>query len=270
MCGRYTVVSSVQQIEKRFNVKDSSPSKHRLNVNVSPGDYAPIISSENPNQISYFRFGLTPFWAKKPMYFFNARSEGDHNKENRTDYTGAKGIISKPSFRKPIRSQRCLIIADAFLEGPEKEKLSKPYLVYLRDKKRPFAFAGIWDTWVNTETGEIIQSHAIITTVSNKVTQEIGHHRSPVILTADQERDWLNADLELDDVTSMLKPYPAEEMNTYPISNEIKHPAANGLELLEPIGAPLFKEYDYQLNKEIKLEGMGMSAARKRKNNEND
>ena len=63
------------------------------------------------------------------MYLFNARAEGDRNNENNEFYSGAKGIITKPSFRKPIRSQRCLVIADAFYEGSKKEKFGKNQIV---------------------------------------------------------------------------------------------------------------------------------------------
>ena len=51
------------------------------------------------------------------MYLFNARAEGDHNKENNENYSGAKGIITKPSFRKPIRSQRCLVLLMPFMKA---------------------------------------------------------------------------------------------------------------------------------------------------------
>ena len=77
------------------------------------------------------------FQAHNLMMFLNARSEGDHNPDNDPRYTGAKGIIQKPSFRKAIRSQRCLVLADAFIEGPFDRKLSEPYLVYLKGKERP-------------------------------------------------------------------------------------------------------------------------------------
>ena len=53
------------------------------------------------------------------MYLINARKEGDHNRANDPSYSGAAGILQKPSFRKPIRSQRCLVLADGFIEGPE-------------------------------------------------------------------------------------------------------------------------------------------------------
>lgn len=257
MCGRYVTVSTVQTIEKRFGVQTPHPEKHIPNTNVSPGESAPVIASNRPGELQYFTFGLTPSWAKKPMYLINARSEGDHNKDNDPGYTGARGIITKPSFRKAIRSQRCLVIADAFIEGPEKEKLNTPYCVYLRNKERPFAMAGIWDEWSHPETGEIIHSFAIVTTVANAVLQAIGHHRSPVILTRENERDWLNPELPLAEVTAMLNPFDAEKMNAYPIGPEIKSARNKGLSLLDPVGERIFPEADIHLKQETRLQGMG-------------
>jgi len=237
------------------------------NFNISPGTLAPVITNENPRQLELFRFGMIPFWAKKPMALINARAEGDHNAEDDPKYTGARGIITKPSFRKPIRSQRCLVIADCFIEGTTKEKLSKPFVVYLKEGERPFALAGIWDKWVNPETGEIIRSFAIVTTVANELLQMIPHHRSPVILPRHLEQSWLNSDIPLSDVTDMLKPYPAEKMNAYPIDPAIKNPRARGAHLLKPIGQRLTPEYDYRKTTDVNLQGMGMNKRLKENGN---
>ena len=267
MCGRYTIVTKLKVIEKRFGV-NSSEGEYTQNTNVSTGEMAPVITGDQPDKLQFFQFGYTPSWAQKKVYVINARSEGDHNKENDRNYTGAMGIINKPMFRRSIRSKRCLVIADCFIEGPQKEKLKKPYVVYLKDGKRPFAFAGIWDEWTDKESGEITKSFAVITTVSNDVTEQIGHHRSPVILSKEDEKKWLNEGTPLGEALDLLRPYPGELMNAYPISAEIRSPSANGVELLLPIGERINKEYDFEIYNEIKLEGMGETAARERKNNE--
>ena len=133
---------------------------------------------------------------------------------------------------------------------------------------KPFAFAGIWEDWVNKETGEVVRSFAIITSVTNSLLQKIGHHRSPVILNPEQESQWLNPDLPLAEVTAMLRPFDARLMNAYPISPAIKTPGANGITLLQPIGQRIEKEYEYEIFNDLKLEGMGSTSARIRKNKE--
>ncbi|WP_348983089.1 SOS response-associated peptidase family protein [Desulfosporosinus sp. I2] len=55
---------------------------------------------------------------------------------------------------------------------------------------RPFAFAGLWDTWL-APTGQIINSCVIITTTPTKLMEPI-HNRMPVILPKDMESLWLD------------------------------------------------------------------------------
>jgi putative SOS response-associated peptidase YedK len=257
MCGRYIEVQKVEVIEKRFNVRAPEDIGYHPGYNISPGKKAPVITSEKPDQLQMYQFGLTPFWSKKPMYLFNARAEGDKNKENDPTYAGASEIIRKPAFRKPMRSQRCLVIADAFIEGTTEEGLNKPYVIYLKNRKRPFAFAGIWDRWENKEKGTYLDTFAIITTVANELIRKLPHHRSPVILPEGEERRWLNTEAPVNEVLDLLQPYPAEEMNAYPISKQIKNPKADGRELLEPIGERIESESDFQIRKDLHLRGMG-------------
>lgn len=262
MCGRYILAQKIEIIEERFNIKAPDDFYFEPDFNISPGKFVPVISSENPRQLTLYRFGMTPFWSKKPFMIINARAEGDRNAENDPHYHGAKEIINKSSFRKPIRSQRCLVIADAFIEGTTSEKLDKPFLVYLRDKNRPFAMAGIWDEWVNTQTGEIVKSFAIVTTVANELLQKIPHHRSPVILPRKYEAAWLNPETPLTDITRLLRPYDSDLMNAYPIGKEIKSPKANGRHLIEPVGKPIMSGENFKVTDYLKKQGMGYSKIR--------
>lgn len=267
MCGRYTVVSKLKIIEREFQIDISElMDRFEINPNVSPGDQALVITNDAPQKAQLLRFGFTPYWSKKKSFVINARSEGNHNQENLPNYSGAKGIISKPMFNKAIRSQRCLVIADAFVEGTITKKLSEPYLVYKRDSKRPFAMAGIWDEWTNPETSEVIKGFAIITTAPNPLLQQIPHHRSPLVLNEEDEKRWLQNDLPLHQVTAMMKPFDDFSFNAYPISPAIKSARNKDINLLKPIGDQLKKEYDYIFYQELKLEGMGEAKTVKRNN----
>lgn len=252
MCGRIIIKKSIQIIEEELHL-EPNPSLHDFRgYNIGPGQYAPVLK---PNgQFELLRFGLTPSWAKKSMLLFNARSEGDSNPNNEMHYSGAKGIIQKPAFRGPIRNKRGLVFVNGFLEGPEKEKLSKPYYVFDPDKDF-FALAAIYDHWVDRESGEEVQGFAIITTASNKVTHAIGHHRSPVVIPPSNYKRWLNSE-HLADVTPMLEPYGGP-LNAYPISAQIKSPRENSLELLQPVGPAIIKGLRIQFDTEFDTLGFG-------------
>jgi len=171
-------------------------------------------------------------------------------------------------FRKSIRSQRCLVIADAFVEGTTAKKLSEPFLVYKSSQKRPFAMAGIWDEWVDKNTGEITKSFAIITTAPTPLMQLIPHHRSPLVLAQEDEKKWIDKELPLTEVTDLLEPFDDTGFNAYPISTDIKSGRSKEIENLKPTGDRLRKEYEYVFYQELELQGMGETTARKRKQDE--
>lgn len=194
--------------------------------------------------------------------------KGTSTKKTAPTYSGAKGILQKPMFRKPIRSQRCLVICDGFIEGSKEKRLNEPWLIYPAESKESFALAGIWDKWVDKESGEVTHSFSIITTTANDLLQKVGHHRSPVVLDRDDEAAWLDPQTDIAEVTEMLRPFPARNFNAYPISQGIRSPKASDPALLAPLGKPIYEEYDYIIYDDLQLLGMGESPARQRRKNE--
>jgi len=242
MCGRFILIQDAISLKNRFRVEVPEGLDLRPSYNISPGQKTAVITGERPHEIQLYRFGLTPSWSQKPMLLINARSEGDNNPDDDPDFTGEMAIFDKPAFRKPIRSQRCLVPADAYIEGTTREKLDRPFVVYLRNKVRPFAFAGIWDVWSNPDTGELIHSFAILTTFPNQLVVRLPHHRMPVILSRENEARWLSDDLSSNELSALMQPYPAELMNAYPIAPTIKNPRANDPGLIHPAGPRIFAE----------------------------
>jgi putative SOS response-associated peptidase YedK len=256
MCGRFVQVIDLELFVKRFGVNSPPEINLASNYNVAVGDRAYVITNDKPTDLQAFQFGLTPSWAQKKMYLINARSEGDFNPGNDVNYTGQLGIVNKPSFRTSIRSKRCLVIASGYIEGPEKERLNKPFLLTKKNEEL-FCFAGIWDTWVDNTTGAITNSFTIITTVANSVTQEIGHHRSPVVLDQKDEQKWLDDSLPLEEVLGLLKPYPGELFKAEAISIKIKDPHNKSKDYIVPIEPNGPTEYGSIVTKDLKLQGMG-------------
>tara|TARA_R110002012_G_scaffold20158_1_gene71666 strand:- start:1564 stop:2391 length:828 start_codon:yes stop_codon:yes gene_type:complete len=252
MCGRATIITPQEQLEKRFNAVFKNNVQLPENVNISAGEQLPVITSDAPGEIQLFTYGFTPHWAHKQTYMLNARSEGSNNIDNEADYKGTLGIFNKPMFRHAIKSQRCLILVDAFIEGPKQEKLNKPFLVYPNRDRGPFAIAGIYDSWQHPLTGEIHHTVAMVTTTANRLINRIGHHRSPVILSKEDEQKWIQPNLNTAEISKLMKPFDSKGFNAYPISQKIKKPDANGLELLKPTGEKLFKDYDRCLYERLK------------------
>jgi len=240
MCRKFVIVSSLESIENRFNVRsDPDSAQIEKSYAVSCGDSAYVITTENPNSAALLQFGMTPYFATEPMNLINGRAEGNKNRKNDPFYNGSKSIFLHPAFKKPIQSQRCIVIADAYYEWSGQ---NKPYLVFLQNKNRPFGFAGIFDTWQNPESKEIVTSFAIITTTANSLLQTIGVKRMPVILSNSDESGWIKSSSHLSDILRLLVAYPSEKMNAFPVSELVNIHGFNDPSMLNPVGEKLITE----------------------------
>ncbi len=218
MCGRYTLRTPVYSLVERFEI-DEYPSSVTPSYNIAPAqEVAAVIEEDEKRKLEMLRWGLVPSWAKDPGIgnrMINARSET---------------VAEKPSFRKAFKARRCLIIADGFYEWQKTDNGKQPFYVKMEDGS-PFAFAGLWETWRN---GEEIRSCSIITTDANDLMGEI-HHRMPVILPPENYGVWLDPDFdEKEALLTLLKPYPSDEMEAYPVSRRVNKPSINEPSVVEP------------------------------------
>lgn len=240
MPRKFILTSSLESIEERFQVHLSSYTKLLpACYNISAGDVTYAINIEDPHELQAVQYGMTPYFARKPMELINARSEGDKNTSNDPGYSGPLQIFLKRAFMKPLQSQRCLVLADAYYDW---SGAKKPYLVYLQERQRPFAMAGLYDYWQNPDTKEILSSFSIITIAANALLQSIGIKRMPVILTPGYERDWLKPDRSLSEILYMLRQFPSQKMNAYPVSDLVNQPGVNDIAMIAPIGERLQRE----------------------------
>ena len=147
----------------------------------------------------------------------------------------AETIAEKPSFSRPFKNKRCLVIADSFYEWKTmgKGKGRIPLRIGLKSET-PFAFAGLWDAWQSPE-GKWIESFTIITTQANQLLQPI-HDRMPVILQPKDERAWLDPEChEPNRLKAFLAPYDEKEMTYYEVSTLVNKPANDVPECIQPL-----------------------------------
>lgn len=199
MCGRFCCACSKEKIADRLGV-DVDPAQYNITYNAAPTQNLGVVTNELPTRLSSLRWGLIPNWATDKSIgakMINARVETLHE---------------KPSFRKLLEKRRCIIPATGFYEWKKEGTKKKPYYIHLLNLEL-FCFAGLWDSWTNKESGEVINSFTIITTTANSLMAPI-HDRMPVILPQAFEKAWLNGEVSQKE----LKPLPAEQMALYPIS----------------------------------------------------
>ena len=221
MCGRYSLVASIAELEGRFGF-DGADAAYSPSYNVAPTQgVLTVVAESEARRAVRMRWGLIPSWAREASIgsrMINARAET---------------VAEKPSFRTALRRRRCLILADGFYEWRRTSAGKHPMRITMTSGE-PFAFAGLWDTW-RDQQGDAVTSCTIITTVANDLLRPI-YDRMPVILQRGQEDLWLDHDVrEPDILREALIPYNPGAMETYEVSTLVNSPANDGPELSVPV-----------------------------------
>lgn len=215
MCGRFAQIEPIGNIIKTFFI-DEVMTDLVTSYNIAPGSRILSITRKDGKRILVdHQWGLIPHWAKDPSIghkLINARGETVHQ---------------KPSFRNAFTTRRCLIPASGFYEWRKEGKIKVPYYVKLKSGDT-FSFAGLHETWTS-KTGEEVRTCTIITTGANAIMEPI-HDRMPVIIPQDRQDLWLDTTVIPDEILGLIAPYPADEMELYPVSTIVNSPKNDSAE----------------------------------------
>jgi putative SOS response-associated peptidase YedK len=222
MCGRFTLHHDTSQIALRFDVQQTSvdvPERY----NIAPTQPVAVVTVNSPRTLQMMRWGLIPSWAKDPAIgnkLINARAET---------------LPERPAYKSALMRRRCLIPSDGFYEWQAVGKGKQPMYIHRKDDGL-FAFAGLWEEWHSPE-GETVRSCTIITTAPNDLMAPI-HDRMPAILRPEDEAAWLDMSLkEADTALQLLRPYPAAELEAYPVSRLVNAPVNDRADCIQPVFA---------------------------------
>jgi putative SOS response-associated peptidase YedK len=172
------------------------------------------------------KWGLVPSWSEEPKTPFstiNARAET---------------VTDKPAYRKPFKSQRCLVPATGYFEWAEAEgrQGKQPYRLQAQalgevsageaGEEAIVALAGLYDVWRGPE-GEELYTYTIVTTQASPGLERL-HPRMPVILSREAEEVWLDPSVntvkDAERLMGLLVPYPSEKMRVYPVDTAVNSP----------------------------------------------
>ncbi len=236
MCGRYSITSPPEAIQRVFQVPELPNLPARYNV--APTQDVPVVrvrgddagpEADGGRHLVQLRWGLVPFWADDPTIgakMINARAES---------------AADKPAFRAAFRRRRCLVVADGFYEwkappkntGARAGQRKQPYRIQLKSGA-PFGFAGLWERWTNPQDQSVLETCTILTTEANAELKDI-HPRMPVMLSPDAFDAWLDPDADVDTAKGLLAPYPDGALTAYPISTRVNAVKNDDPSILEPL-----------------------------------
>jgi putative SOS response-associated peptidase YedK len=224
MCGRFVRHSSQAEFAGWFGVEAETMPGFAPSYNVAPQSVQPVVRlnrDTDRREFALLRWGLVPFWAKEATIGYstiNARAEE---------------AATKPAFREALKKRRCLVPADAFYEWKRLDKKTKhPFAIALRSGE-PCAFAGLWERWLPKE-GDPLESFTILTTDPNELMEPI-HNRMPVILEPRDYGRWLDTSDPARPPVDLMRPFPAEKMMAWPVSDRVGTVRNNDEHLLEQL-----------------------------------
>jgi putative SOS response-associated peptidase YedK len=224
MCGRFALAAPRAELISRFDLTEYAHLSPRYNI--PPGSDIPVVqrAPEGHRVLRMMRWGLVPSWAKDPgigARLNNARGET---------------VAEKPSFRSAFKYRRCLVPASGFFEWAKDGQIKQPYYISLKSGG-PMAMAGLWESWKPPE-GPMLHTVCIITTRANELMEPI-HDRMPVIISPDRWQVWLSPRAKKDGPDSpsawigeMVAPYPASEMQAWPVSRRVSKSGEEGADLI--------------------------------------
>jgi len=206
MCGRYVITNAVTKTSKI--VKSAIQVEDSENYNAHPYQKLPVIKKyKNGNTLENLKWGLIPSWAKEKDFkaLINARLET---------------IDEKVSFKKLIKLNRCVAVADGFYEWKREEKEKIPNY-FLREDKKLMFLAGIYEE----------DQFCLITEEAKPNIQEI-HHRQPVILNESDVNRYLNLELQ---GSAFLKECNKPDLIFHEVSKDVNKPTNNTASLIQKV-----------------------------------
>ena len=228
MCGRFAQPRSPEDLARIFRATSVSDLPGDR-FNVAPTDpVAAVVEHHGERTLDSFRWGLVPFFAEGPKSrspLINARAET---------------VETAPAFRVAFARRRCIVPADAFYEwrrhrDPASGRVvrSEPFAIRRRDDE-PMAFAGVWAIWRDPATADRLYSAAIVTGTPNELVASV-HDRMPIILDPADWDAWLDEGARPAELRPLLRPYPADGLQMYPVSPAVNNVRSQGAELLLPL-----------------------------------
>lgn len=217
MCYYVKIKASTKALEERLNAEYDNPLEEMPEHEIVSGfahPRLPVVTCEEPGKIHLMEWGLVPAWVKDEKSAIEM--------QNATLNARSETLFEKPSF-KSIMRRRCLIPVTGFYEWQQQAKKKVQHIITVKSEEI-FSLGGLYDEWVNTNTGEIYKGFSIITLPANPLMKVIHNTkmRMPFIVSRKHESDWIQNNITEAEVKSLLTEYPDSDMSAEEYSTEEK------------------------------------------------
>ena len=232
MCGRFTLLSDLQLLEKIFGVAGgyslgaAAPEMFAPRYNIAPTQPILAVRAGASGAREFFapRWGLLPPWAK-------SRGEGAKMINARCE-----SAAEKPAFLAALRKRRCLIPASGWYEWRRFGKSKQPWYLHA-PPAGAFAFAALWEDWIDPLGGELLRTTAILTTAAVGALAAV-HERMPVRLEPADFSRWLAPEiLSPAALTGVFMAQNDRQIEMHPVGAAVGSPRAQGAALIAPVEA---------------------------------
>jgi putative SOS response-associated peptidase YedK len=139
-------------------------------------------------------------------------------------------MLDKVSYKQAALKRRCLVLSSGFYEWrhftPPGSKKDQAYPYHITVKGREYFFmAGIWQPWTDRETGETMDTFAIVTTAANTLMAQVHNRkkRMPLILPDELAAEWMRDGLSPSRITEICHyHFPPERMEAETIRKDFR------------------------------------------------
>ena len=220
MCGRFAIAHPT--FHRLEQVLGTTFPPVPLHYNVAPSQIIPTLRqlTGGYEQVD-MRWGLIPHWSKEAKTSYST-----HNAR-------AETVADKPLFKSSFRARRCLIPVSGFYEWQTLDDRKQPYY-FTGEHDDGLVFAGLWDEWHGEVAEERILSCTIVVGVANPLVAPV-HDRMPVILPEMAYKTWLDPHTPMEQIKSLLVPFPAAHMRGWRVSAAVGNPRNQTPTLIEPL-----------------------------------
>jgi putative SOS response-associated peptidase YedK len=212
-------------------VPDAEAVERKRRFALAPTDPVPaVLPATDPEggtvagarQLALLGWGLVPPWAAPATAAqrINARVET---------------VLDKPSFRRAVRRQRCLLPADGWYEWVRTPQGRRPHLVRPADGEL-LAFAGIFER-ARRPDGSPLRTCSVLTGPAPAAVAWL-HERAPLLVPRSRWDDWLDPGVDAEALLADLVDGPPRPLTVTEVSTAVNRVQNTGPELLEPLAPP--------------------------------